>query len=279
MELRNSMDYFYTKCAERVKDRIEQSGLSLRKIYSDDPKILSAIQNNRRTKKNPYLMCDRVFYGDTTTKGLQGLGFGIIQDVLWGTAAEINKYAKELFTIIFDDLLDNQSELDFSLEDILCDYVPYSKDLTYWNLLFSNRNSFPALFFGIREDTVLKNIDGDREKSLLYLYSKCKYKYIAALNSFTSETDTFTKIDKVFLNDFVYKRFIPILKKHILNETSLGLRVKNLIIADLSHVPELITKSKNINEQKYYRQLINASSEYILKLENIQADIMQNDVD
>lgn len=276
MEVKMAIAFIYTKCAERVKDSIAHSGLSLRNIYSDDPKILSAIQNNRRTKKNPYLMCGRVFYGDKETQGLQGLGFDTIQDVLWGTVAEIKQYAKELFTIIFYDLCDNQGELDFNPEDILCDYVPYSKDLTYWNLLFSNGNTFPALFFGIREDIIIGEIDGNREKALLYLYNKCNSEFIAAWAAFTSETDTFTKIDKVFLNDFVYKRFIPILKKQIPTETSLGLRVKNLIIADLSHVPLLMTRKNEVKEKgNYYRQIINASSNYILKLEKIQADMIQ----
>lgn len=275
MELNSTMSFLYESCAKRIRNRIAQSKLSLRNIYSDDPKILSAIQNNRRTKKNPYLMCDRVFYGDTITKGLHGLGFDKIQDVLWGTEAEIKLYAKELFTILFDDLCNNQIEPNLSLEDILCDYVPYSKDLTYWNLLFFNGNTLPAVFFGIREDTIIGEIDGNREKALLYLYNKCKNEFIAALIAFTSETDTFTKIDKVFLNDFVYKRFISLLKKFLPNETSLGLRVKNLIVADLSHVSLLMSRNESKEKQKYYRQIINASSDYILKLEKIQADMIQ----
>jgi hypothetical protein len=222
-------------------------------------------------------MCNRVFYNLYNNDGLKPkLGFEKIQDVLWGTSDEIPGYAEDLFNKIFSDLFACQPELDFSLEDILCDYVPYAKDSTFWNLLFAKGNTFPAIFYGIHEDTIIDNIGHDREKALTYLYIKCESEYLAALTTFTSETDSFTKIDKVFLKDFVYKSFIPILKKHIPDESSLGIRVKYLIFADLSHVPKLMTAIEGKEKRDYYKQLINASSNYILKLEHIQAEALEN---
>ena len=173
---------------------------------------------------------------------------------------------------IISDLIANQSELDFSIEEILCDYVPYAKNKTYWNLLFSSENTFPAVYYCISEDTVIENIEADRQNALNYLYRKCAAQFFTALYEFTAKIDSFTKIDKVLEKDFVCKSFIPMLKKHIPNENSLGIRVKNIILADLSHAPRLINSSEDEAKASYYRKLINVSSDYIIKLECIQVE-------
>ena len=63
------------------------------------------------------------------------------------------------------------------------------------------------------------------------------------------------------------------------NEFSLGLRVKNLIYADLSKCAEMISDyhfSGQIDELN--SQLVNASSTYIVALEKIHKNMLINDL-
>ena len=71
-------------------------------------------------------------------------------------------------------------------------------------------------------------------------------------------------------NDLIEKRFLPLIEKYKPDESSLGLRVKNLIFEDLSYCAALACNRK-IDAPDYRRELINASSNYILRLEKIQA--------
>lgn len=274
MKLETSLNFIYSCCANRINKKIKASDSALDKIYSSDPKILSSIRHNKRTSRNRFLVPDRVFYNPQYEDGLLvKLDFHKSkQEVLWGTDEEIKENLPHIFKKIMLDLLDNQSELDFSIEDILCDFVPYAKYSTYFNLLFSKDNSFPALSYGVYEDNIIENIDISRKNAIKFLYQKCEKDFSETFIKFTQETKSFKKIDKVFNNNFINKLFIPLLKKYIPEENSLGIRVKNLITADLSHVPKLIFPKES--NKKYYQKLICASSEYILKLEQIQKNII-----
>lgn len=56
------------------------------------------------------------------------------------------------------------------------------------------------------------------------------------------------------------------------NESSLGLRVRNLINADLSNCAQMIVDNmQGIITDEYSKQLNYASSKYIVMLENIQS--------
>lgn len=316
MIIHETLDLIYRKCATRVKNAITNSGLPLDKIYSADPKILSAIQNNRITKRNPYLIPDRVFRDATQNDGLLKklkLEFRTEQDVLWGKKEEIDSFAVDLFFSIISDLqwaqlkksglgvillrkefpkgipLGKESlkrmqlerdelnkelqSFDLSIHDILIDYVPYAKYSTYGKLLFNGNNPFPALFYGVSEDSIIKNIEPSWNDAVHLLYKKCETDYLSELISFTQQTTSFHGINKVLYNNFICAKLVPILKKHIPGETSLGVRVKDLITADLSHTPKLITHMEQDGLKAYYKALNRASSEYILALEKIQAKL------
>ena len=274
MELLQTLEFIYEKCSTRIQAAITDSGLSLSKIYKSDPKILSAIQTNNRTKRNPYLVPDRVFDDPANDDGLlKKLHFKTRQDVLWGTTQEIKSYAEELFFIILSDLQEHQSELDFSIEDILCDYIPYAKCSSYWKLLFNENNTFAAILYGVFEDSVIENIEPSWNGAIRFLYKKCEIDYLSELTTFTQQTTSFHGIDKVLYDNFICAKLAPILKKHIPDENSLGIRVKDLIIADLSHVAKLMTGTEKEGLEDYHRTLNSASSKYIVALEKLQAKL------
>jgi len=62
------------------------------------------------------------------------------------------------------------------------------------------------------------------------------------------------------------------MEKYRPDASSLGLRVKNLIFEDLSYCAALVCNRK-IDNPEYRKQLLNASSNYILRLAKIQSSL------
>lgn len=112
-------------------------------------------------------------------------------------------------------------------------------------------------------------IDDSRDKALLFLYSNCKSDFLTFFQSFTEEQLSYHKLDKTII-DILLPEFIRVLETHKPNSSSLGLRVRNLINADLSHCASMVG---NKDFQPYYAQLNSASSTYILELEKIQQSL------
>ena len=151
-------------------------------------------------------------------------------------------------------------------EFYLCDYIPYAKYGTYFDILFNSGHTYPALFYGIKEDTVIEELDSARDNATLFLYQKCKKDFTEFFLEFAEEHTSFHKLDKIIINDLL-SSFIIILESHKPDSNSLGLRVRNLIRADLSHCASMIAE----NDFNTYRTSLNrASTEYILALEHIQ---------
>ncbi|MBR4948752.1 MAG: hypothetical protein IKZ29_09340 [Clostridiales bacterium] len=283
---------FYEKAAERVKQKVTESGLKHTEIYPPDHKQISRIINNNRQKNNPYLISNAVlksFYidegGDHIPCGLvEKLDFESVKEVLWGSDKEIESYIHELFNLLWEEVCVQEHQIDAEL--YLSDYIPYAKYSTYWDLLFNNNTSgilhvSPAddeakkvvltaiSTFGIYEDTVIELIDPARKEALLFLYSKCHEDFLSKFLEFANNTDSYHSLNKTIKNVLVNGIFIPLLEKHKPDASSLGLRVRNLIKEDLSYSAALIFNTQ-IDNPKYRHQLIRASSEYICKLEKIQ---------
>lgn len=129
--------------------------------------------------------------------------------------------------------------------------------------------NFPALFFGIKEDTVIENIDSARDDALEFFYNRCKKDFLSDFIDFANKNNSFHMLNNTIKNDLVENRFLPMMKKFMPDASSLGLRVKNLIFEDLSYCAALVC-NRNIDNPEYRKQLINASSDYILRLEDIQ---------
>lgn len=292
MNIDTITEFFYQKLSDRVRTKIDNTmpKLTYRDIYIKDPSLISRICKNQKTKNNPYLICDAVLYssakniktGSYVESGLIPiLNFNSAQEVLWGNCEEINSYLFDLFKLLWNEIAEenipNQNKAPEELkpdridkELFLCDYIPYAKYSTYWNILFNPQNIFPAIAYGIYEDTVIANIDSAREYAFRFLYDKCKNNFAEIFINFTNQTDTFHKIDQALEKSFIEDLFLPMLRKFKPGDNSLGLRVKMLIEKDLSLCAPLVC-IKGL-ESKYYSKLINASSEYILALEKIQEE-------
>lgn len=95
---------------------------------------------------------------------LAKLPFRNRKEILWGTDDEIECYLPLLFELLWNEVSyqDNSNHIDKEL--YLCEYIPYAKYSTYWNILFSESNIYPAISYGIMEDDVINNIDKAKEQ-------------------------------------------------------------------------------------------------------------------
>lgn len=287
-------EFFYMKASARVKIKVEESKLKHKEILYSDPKQISRIINNNRQRNNNFLINDSALetsYIDENNKSvpsglIPSLNYNSPKEVLWGTDEEITNYVHDLFILIWDEVCIKNKLIDADF--YLCDYVPYAKYSTYWKLLFESDAindprfsfkeydgkmlNFPAMFFGIKEDTVIENIDSARSDALEFFYARCKDDLFKSFIEFTEENDSFHMLNNTIKNDLVEKRFLPLLEKYKPDASSLGLRVKDLILEDLSYCAALVY-NHNIENTDYRKQLISASSDYILRLEKIQLSI------
>lgn len=275
MNIETITEYFYKKTSERIKkayNKVKGNGkLSYEKIYPSDPKQISRIINNKRGKNNRFLVCDAIL--DCNTSGLiPMLNFANRQEVLWGDKAEIASYLPELFRMLWEEVTSDDSEYSVDKELYFDDYIPYAKYSTYWTILFSGNNRYPAIFYGIREDDIINNIDSAREKAYDYLYRKCAKRFADIFNQFVDNTTSYHMLDKTLKEKFI----LPLLNELKPTESSLGLRVKNLIYADLSKTPKLIFDHDLFDKQ--ISKLINASSTYIVALEKIQQEMIEEEL-
>lgn len=239
------------------------------------------------------------------------LNFNSKKEVLWGTDVEICSYIHDLFMLLWNEVCINRKRIDSEL--YLCDYIPYAKYSTYWKILFesdsindprfsfvkyskimpdseietsnfirypneeySNRVlNFPALFFGIKENTVIENIDSARDDALEFFYNRCKEDFFTVFIEFAEKNDSFHMLNNKIKNDLVENRFLPLMEKFKPDASSLGLRVKNLIYEDLSFCASLVC-NRSIDNPDYRKQLISASSDYIIRLEKIQSALQSS---
>lgn len=276
MNIDKLLNFFYTRASQRIKEKIRESGLKYGDIYPNDTKLISWIVNNRLTKNNRFLITDRVveFYECSGAYGLlPKLNFKDKIEIFWGTEEEINSYIYDLFILLWEEVSNDTTTYGIDNDLFLCDYIPYAKYKSFWNILFSKENKYPALAYGIYEDDVVEKIDNAEEQALIFLYKKCQQDFLSNFKQFAKETSSFHKINKVFKENFIEKSFVPLLEKHTPNSSSLGLRVRDLIYSDLSHTAPLIYEKKD-TDNLYLKRLINASSSYILELEKIQEDML-----
>ncbi len=287
MNVETIMDFFYKKASYRIKERVENSDLTHAKIYITDPKLISRIVNNKRTRVNPFLIPDAVILSSAKEEssdnyvdiGLKPkLKFESKKEILWGSDDEIKSYLPELFELLWDELTEDDLKNQCNKDFILCDYIPYAENRAYYNLLFSSGypGSFLALY-GRSEDVIISEFDSVEKEAVAYLYFKCKDDFEKMFKDFCSKTDSFHKIDKVIKSEFLDTVFIDLIKQNIPNEHSLGIRVKTIIESDLSQSAELIIKYNETQEiDEIKKKLINASSTYAVMLKEIQIDMIKN---
>lgn len=285
------LDFFYEMTSSRVRVHVDKSGLKHKEIHKTDTKCISRIIRNKRTRNNPYLINDSIL--NTTYKDDESGNYiptGLVnslnlseKDILWGTDEEIDSYIDKFFLILWDNIC-IKNEL-INSEKFLCDYVPYAKYSTYWNILFNPDTTdrrfafaeykgrmlnYPALAFGISEDEVIEKRAPSKEEALFFLYYRCKDSFHSDFLEFAKKTETYHNLDNTIRN-YITETFIPMLKNYEPTESSLGLRVENLIKEDLSY-QACISFGRNFNNKDYHTALLAASKKYIKELEAIQID-------
>lgn len=280
-----ALEYIYELTANRIKQKIQEGGISYGNIYLSDPKILSCIVNNKRKKKNIFLVPDRVFFDYKNGDGLiprlfhpEECGKSLVSDsklraykceILWGKKDERLEYSKELFIKIMRDLYGSKENREGKkYENIFCAYVPFAKDYTYQQITASNPG-VPLINYGI---LVIRPPKQHLRGAAEFLYREVKTQYESALLDFTNGVDTFKNIERDFRDAFVQGRLVPILKEYIEQEHPLGLRVRELIQGELSLVPTILDGTMDERHKRYYRALNRATSSYFVELEKIQAE-------
>lgn len=256
MNIDNVMNFFYKKISIRVKYAVDKSGLRQEDIHSNQ-KLISKIINNKRDRHNRFLIIDSVFECD------------IINDE---TGEEINNYMFDLFEHLILEVFSDPNEYNLDIEKYLCDYIPYAKNSTYWEVIV--KGIYPAMFYGVSEDKILCDLFLAREEAIRLIYNRCSASFKDYFFSFIEDKKSFRGIDKIFKTSFIDEKFVPLIRDNPPNSTSLGLRIQQLILEDLSHTASLIV-GETINNIEYKKALIHASSEYILALEEIHETFIQ----
>lgn len=102
-----------------------------------DSSMISRILNNERGKigernsPNPYLIPPA--YEELLMEQLQ---FEDSKELFWGSSVEVEVIVKSFYTTLFEEILeDNQSELSELLNLYIGDYVPFSRELAYYQLI------------------------------------------------------------------------------------------------------------------------------------------------
>jgi len=252
--------------------------LTNKEIYAPDEKQISRIVNNTRGKNNRFLISDAVisnrYIDDETGKYIPcgllhtpQLNFNSIKEILWGTNSEIYLYLYDLFKLLWEIVSEAQS-YDIDTQLFLCDYIPYAKNQAFWDIIFL-KDKYPALFYGFKEDKVFQEFDLLSEEALTFLYKRCKNDFSKRFIYFTKKQKSFHKLDKIIKTELIEDIFLPVLEKHKPTSSSLGLRVKGIIYADISHCAPLVAGKT----YKYpLKKLIGASEQYIMQLEEIQKE-------
>lgn len=194
------------------------------------------------------------------------------KEVLWGTDEEINNYMFDLFEHLILEVFSDQNEYNLDIEKYLYDYIPYAKNSTYWEVIV--KGIYPAMFYGVSEDKILCDLFPAREEAIRLIYNRCSASFKDYFFSFIEDKKSFRGIDKIFKTSFIDEKFVPLIRDNPPNSTSLGLRIQQLILEDLSHTASLIV-GETINNIEYKKALIHASSEYILALEEIHETFIQ----
>ncbi len=279
--------FFYTNCVNRVDIARRSKKLKKCEICNDNS-LVSDFFNGKCTEDNPYLITGNLI--GTPRKARKGqednreptgiknttLGIESEKEILWGTDNEIEKNIQSIYLLIMSELPVYCPEYINDWENVLFDYVPYSK----YKTLLEIKNKFNISLYetyGVKDEEVSEfKLSNYQLNAISYFFYNESFRneFLEIFLSFANKQKNFTYIDRKLKNDFVVKSFIPLLKKYKpKHETSLGLRVRDLLVNDLQCVPELLLSDRSENSQDDFKRMLNkASSRYITELETIQTE-------
>lgn len=296
MNFEKTMDYFYNDCSNRTNLKIAEIKKIDKKFRQEDilpnnKGLVSKLVNCRKDSNNPYLLTDSLIYGDCRNQAVKTglinvLKFDNLYEILWGTEQNIRNNSEIIFFNIIEDLLNfkhkktkskksNQKKCDYKqvVENLLVAYIPYSRDITYKQILTDYHGS-SIRNYGVARHKIYANTKKSKEMAIEYIYLECNKDrvfedlFCEFICDFPSYFDFINKLE-----NFVETLFIPLLLKSISLEKTLGFRVKNLIEEDVSQSEQLILAHNNnekLEDSEYKRALISAATKYIVELEKVQ---------
>lgn len=245
-------------------------------------------------KKNPNLIPD-IYIEYLSEK----LGFSSGEELLWGNLEKDNDLKINIFkNLFFDILLGKDEYMKEVFNSQLLDYVPYAEYYTYWQMFetgeidmpkFPNSN-YPIVgyFYQIKPDTVFDQYAIQQINAINYIWCKFENMLIEIINDFLENE---FKIESQNVNNnsskvlytlkkldnklkILAQRIQSFFQKNELNEDSLGLRVRSIILSDYKKWGMLI--SKEMNKEKIelneivIKHLVESSLRYIVELKRVQ---------
>lgn len=283
IEFELTKKFIYERCVNRVETRrlSQQPPKPQFKLCEDDKSLVSSFFNCKTGVNNKYLVTKRLLnYKNELTGQCSGavpiFEFENEHEVLWGNSQEFQNNLFSILSLLIKDILRSGYKKKDILENTLCDNIIYAKYSTLRKIK-DQYNISLLKTFGIWDDMVEDQVMKDYlEIAIKHLYSKktfeASFKEIFLL--FTQKYNDYTHIDKRLCKDFL-PVFFSLLEKFSPSINSLGLRVKNLIKADIiKAIAQLEAHYSNSDfcttpEFQLNKEIIRASSQYIVELENI----------
>ena len=229
----------YRMISQRVKYRKKAKKMQNIDILLNDPNVVSNIVNNKRYKKNPYLLTPT--YAFEIVKNLR---FTDSYTLIWGNKIERESYFGMLFFAGMNYLLKKETEL---IEKSLSYYVPYAYDLAIREWKNKYGDGISLLFPNLK-------IDKDNENSLLamqLLYNHYKEEFFERHANYFSNLYT-TKLDKKITNFFETELLDMISNGTLFNR---GKEFIDLILQTLSLTAEMTIDSLPGDDSKFHPQL------------------------
>lgn len=252
-----------------------------------DLALIKSILNGKPYKnRNPHLIPDSYISWLTTQ-----LKFKDELELLWGNYRNPS-LAINLFKTIYLDILNFKNPKYSILNDVLMDYIPYAKYFSYWQMFYDESIDVPKFpdsnlkfipyFYLIKDSDIIGDFDNIKFDAIEFLFQKCQFEFEEILFNFIQlHGKSFKKLDKK-LDEFVACEFSKMLAQFLPSESSLGLRVRNIIITDWVHLGPITFKKLTESNLSIYEiiddLLIESSLEYIKNLERVQNSRTQFDL-
>lgn len=228
----------YRMISQRVKYRKKDKKLQNIDILLSDPNVVSNIVNNKRYKKNPYLLTPTFAF-----EIVKNMKFADSYTLIWGNKMERESYFGMLFFTGMNYLLKKETRL---IEKSLSYYVPYAYDLAIREWENKYGDGISLLFPNFK-------IDKDNENSLLamqLLYKYYKEDFFERHTNYFSDLYT-TKLDKK-INNFFETELLDMVSKGALFDR--GEDFFDLILQNLSLVTEMTFDSLPGENSKFHPQ-------------------------
>lgn len=229
----------YRMISQRVKYKKKAKKMQNIDILLSDSNVVSNIVNNKRYKKNPYLLTPT--YAFEIVKNLR---FTDSYTLIWGNKIERESYFGMLFFEGMNYLLKKETEL---IEKSLSYYVPYAYDLAIREWKNKYGDGISLLFPNLK-------IDKDNENSLLamqLLYNHYKEEFFERHANYFSDLYT-TKLDKKITNFFETELLDMISNGTLFNR---GKEFFDLILQNLSLTAEMTIDSLPGDDSKFHPQI------------------------